>query len=397
MEEGDGDEERLLCLMALRALLTHSHCRCAFLVSVLQKQNENWRWRLLWSKQLGAFAKLFDAEHTVTDIMPLSFALCKDQVAAVRRTAALALGRLLVRILSFSTPKTVLASCLNDMHAFASSVTFMDRQLYLRMLEGVVMLDQRLPAELVEQFLTRALTLASDKTSNVRLTLAHTCRILLSHVHSHQSPIVREIVQRLSADAHAEVRRTINEVVQSATTLAITSGLATLDLSKPDTGAAAAAGSQSTALTDADLDDILAGPSSRPAAASAASSAASASPAVSASAAPSSPVTSHLPAPSSPAQSSQAAPSPLASAHVPVSSPVPAASAVPASSPSSVVAAAAVQSDPEPIDIVTDMSPPDASDSLLDAVHHDEAQQIDADEPEDIADEQILAAAGSRE
>ena len=57
---------------------------------MVQKQQENWRWRMLWAKQLGAFAKLFDAEHTVTDIMPLAFALCKDQVAAVRRTAATA-------------------------------------------------------------------------------------------------------------------------------------------------------------------------------------------------------------------------------------------------------------------------------------------------------------------
>lgn len=60
---------------------------------LVQKQNENWRWRLLWAKQLGAFAKLFSAQHTVTDIMPLTFALCRDQVAAVRRTAAKAVRK----------------------------------------------------------------------------------------------------------------------------------------------------------------------------------------------------------------------------------------------------------------------------------------------------------------
>jgi serine/threonine-protein phosphatase 4 regulatory subunit 1 len=52
---------------------------------MVQRQNENWRWRLLWAKQLGAFAKLFSAETTVTDIMPLTFAQIKSRQSDERQ------------------------------------------------------------------------------------------------------------------------------------------------------------------------------------------------------------------------------------------------------------------------------------------------------------------------
>jgi len=233
---------------------------------MVQKQAENWRWRLLWAKQLGAFAKLFDAEHTVTDIMPLAFALTRDNVAAVRRAAAAALPRVLLRVLSFPTPNPVLQQCLNDMHAFAASTTFMDRQLYLRVVEGAV---GQLPAELLEQFLQRALPLCNDRTSNVRLAAAQMLRSVLGHPHVQQSPSAREMVQRLQNDSHAEVRRCIAEAQAAHAAAQITTSLGALNIAEGAAAAAAAAPAAATAaaaansgeLTDADLQDILAGPS----------------------------------------------------------------------------------------------------------------------------------------
>lgn len=250
--------------------------RLAYLevIHMVQKQNDNWRWRLLWAKQLGAFAKLFDAEKTVTHVVPLAFALCRDQVASVRRTAATAMGRLVARLLTFaSSPTPVLARCLADIHAFASSRTFMERQLYLHMLEGFV---GYVPADLFEQCLERAVPLATDATSNVRLTLVETMRVLLSHDAFHNSPAAAKIVAALTDDAHKEVRRTMREVAQLATTnaAAATALAATLerlaigataeDQQKQQSGDAAStstaptpASTSTDELNDADLNDIL--------------------------------------------------------------------------------------------------------------------------------------------
>jgi len=308
--------------LLLRAITPAKRLAYLEVLWLVAKQNENWRWRLLWSKQLGAFANLYDADRTVTDIRPLAFALCRDQVAAVRRTAALALGRLLVRFLSFATPNSVVAPLLADMHAFATSSTYMERQLYLRMVEGCVA-QPALSADILEQFMQRALTLAADKTSNVRLACAHSMRNILAHPRVQQSPSARAIMQRLSADAHSEVRRTALEAVAAHATTVLAAELGAMAISGADSAnanatsadnatATSAAAAGSTELSDADLDDILAGPASSAAASASSTAAASSAPpspaASSATAAPDSPasVTATDSAPAAPAAASVA-------------------------------------------------------------------------------------------
>jgi hypothetical protein len=182
----------------------------------------------------------------------------------------------LLRVLSFPSPNPVLQQCLADMHAFANSNTFMDRQLYLRVVEGAV---GQLPQELLEQFLQRALPLCNDRTSNVRLATAHMLRAVLSHPHVQQSPSAREMVQRLSNDTHAEVRRCMAEAQAAHAASQITNSLATLNIAEGAAagagagGSAAAAASNDGELNDADLQDILAGPSSTTEDAAAASAA----------------------------------------------------------------------------------------------------------------------------
>lgn len=178
------------------------------------------------------------------------------------------LGRLLARFLTFPTPNTVLDPCLADIRSFATSSTYMDRQLYLRMLEGFIGL---IPQELFEELLEHAAPLASDKTSNVRLACVVTMKVLLTHAAIHASPAATKIVATLSSDSHKDVQRRMRDAVQAASghaaaTTALTTSLSTLALA-PSSASSVSLSELDTsdALTDADLDDILDGP---PAAAS---------------------------------------------------------------------------------------------------------------------------------
>lgn len=59
----------------------------ADIYSQLQQGNRKWRIRQIIANQISTLAKLFMEDTIVRIIIPISFQLCKDEVAIVRETA----------------------------------------------------------------------------------------------------------------------------------------------------------------------------------------------------------------------------------------------------------------------------------------------------------------------
>ena len=59
----------------------------ADIYSQLQQGNRKWRIRQIIANQISTLAKLFMEDTIIRIIIPISFQLCKDEVAIVRETA----------------------------------------------------------------------------------------------------------------------------------------------------------------------------------------------------------------------------------------------------------------------------------------------------------------------
>jgi serine/threonine-protein phosphatase 4 regulatory subunit 1 len=98
--------------------------------------SENWRWRQHLARQMGRLAMLYTPELTVSAIVPLFFHLCRDRVAAVRNVAASAIGYLLHR-LSVIRP-TAVKDVITQIMAFFTAKVYHERQLFIRMCQGML-------------------------------------------------------------------------------------------------------------------------------------------------------------------------------------------------------------------------------------------------------------------
>ena len=171
----------------------------------VQKQKEKWRWRLAWAKQLIAFSRLFDSDTTSSAMIPLTFALCRDSVYIVRMTAARAMGHLLKRLQFDQSPGA--DACLHAIKTFASGVTYMDRQLFIRMCEGMIgVVDvQTFERELIDILFG----LSNDATANVRIVLSELISSLATkhaeYIHNKMADF-NVVLARLRADEDADVR-----------------------------------------------------------------------------------------------------------------------------------------------------------------------------------------------
>ena len=115
----------------------------------IQKQRQEWRWRYMWAKQLPAFNLLFSTDTTASTLIPLTFSLCRDLVAIVRLTASRAVGSLVKRLLADNS--SGLHAAISACKAFANGNTYMERQLFVRICEGLLDL---IPAPLfIDEFL----------------------------------------------------------------------------------------------------------------------------------------------------------------------------------------------------------------------------------------------------
>ena len=171
----------------------------------VQKQRQHWRWRYQWAKQLSAFSLLFSADTTASSLIPLTFSLCRDTVAIVRLTASRAVGSLVKRLMSDNSGG--LSAAISACKAFANGNTYMERQLFVHMCEGLIDL---IPASLfIDEFLPVICALTADPIKNVRIALAAFFSALSSRYveYGAEREDVRAMMDKLRQDVDRDVRQ----------------------------------------------------------------------------------------------------------------------------------------------------------------------------------------------
>ena len=173
----------------------------------IQKQRAEWRWRYMWAKQLPAFNLLFTTDTTASTLIPLTFSLCRDSVSIVRLTAARAVGSLVKRLLTDSSQG--LHAAISACKAFANGNTYMERQLFVHMCEGLVELIP--PALFIDEFLPVVCALTADPIKNVRIALAAFFSALCAKhpQFGAEREDVRAMMDKLRQDTDRDVRNAL--------------------------------------------------------------------------------------------------------------------------------------------------------------------------------------------
>ena len=177
----------------------------------VQKQRQHWRWRYQWARQLPASALLFSSDTTASSLIPLTFSLCRDSVAIVRLTASRAVGSLVKRLMGDNSGG--LSAAISACKMFANGNTYMERQLFVHMCEGLVDregLVDLIPAPLfIEEFLPVICALTADPIKNVRITLAAFFSVLSTRYveYGAEREDVRAMMDKLRQDVDRDVRQ----------------------------------------------------------------------------------------------------------------------------------------------------------------------------------------------
>jgi len=172
----------------------------------VQKQRQHWRWRYQWARQLPAFSLLFSSDTTASSLIPLTFSLCRDTVAIVRLTASRAVGSLVKRLMSDNSGG--LSAAISACKAFANGNTYMERQLFVHMSEGLI--EGLIPPSLfIEEFLPVICALTADPIKNVRIALAAFFSVLGTRYveYGAEREDVRAMIDKLRQDVDRDVRQ----------------------------------------------------------------------------------------------------------------------------------------------------------------------------------------------
>jgi hypothetical protein len=153
---------------------------------------------------MGLFCDLFPVARVSTDIRQILFALITDNAATVRNIACESTGALLTRLYKDDTE--AYTQCMQQYRELSSSNTFLQRQLFVRMCEGMVSCHASVPG-LWAELLPNLLRLARDPISNVRLALAKLLRRSLweKEAFTALQPQVIQILAILSKDEDKDI------------------------------------------------------------------------------------------------------------------------------------------------------------------------------------------------
>lgn len=189
----------------------------ADIYSQIQQGNRKWRIRQIIASQIGLLSRLFLEETIVKIIIPISFQLCKDEVASVRETACLQVSTLLTN--NHRSPLCELLITEN-IKSFATYNRFTLRQAFVCMCEGLLEDYAYFKANFLEAFSK----LVDDRVVNVRIGLA---KVLVRHF-DRKTPASREediirLYKQLAKDKAADVVKIlkkehtiIDEVISSS-------------------------------------------------------------------------------------------------------------------------------------------------------------------------------------
>lgn len=176
---------------------------------IREVQNEpdtNWRFRRVLAAQLDELAMVFPVDTVATQIVPVLLSLCRDRISAVRSEAVARVGNFLLVLDDHpSYPELV-----QEIHAFAHSPSFLDRELYIRICTGLI---QDIPLVLIERdFLQLLCKTACDPVINVRLVLAQALLNSCSDAAFSRHSLVTAAAFLLSKDTSRDVVDIVQEL-----------------------------------------------------------------------------------------------------------------------------------------------------------------------------------------
>jgi len=111
----------------LRVLGTELRIRYLETIKDIQRESDqNWRFRELLAMQMPFLSSLYPKKELATEVVPILLGLCRDRIATVRHIAVKSIGYFLLELREDDT----FSELLQEIHLFALSETFMERQLY---------------------------------------------------------------------------------------------------------------------------------------------------------------------------------------------------------------------------------------------------------------------------
>jgi len=160
--------------------------------NIVRNSKRNWRFREIIARQLSGLSRIFSLKSTMSSLSSLVFYLCRDEVATVRKIAAMSVPYLLLRIYRGTNSgdellqteqdaeqdeKSCVERCkqaLIDIKSFAESKTYKERQLFVYMTEALLTAssDNKLVTEIMVKTGIKSLmaNLPNDKIINVKIT-----------------------------------------------------------------------------------------------------------------------------------------------------------------------------------------------------------------------------------
>jgi serine/threonine-protein phosphatase 4 regulatory subunit 1 len=151
----------------LRVLSPESRIRHIDTLRDIQREpDQNWRFREVLANQLGELPDLFPSNVLALEIVPIMVGLVRDRIATVRQIAVQKVGQFINTLES----DPLFIDLLQELHSLGISSTYKERQLYIKICEGIapVVSEQRFTSD----FLPLMASLARDKVSNVRIVLS---------------------------------------------------------------------------------------------------------------------------------------------------------------------------------------------------------------------------------
>jgi serine/threonine-protein phosphatase 4 regulatory subunit 1 len=167
----------------------------------LQKDQKKWRVRELIARQIDKLADIYSTETVFKIIAPISFKLCGDNVAIVRKQASKKVHAILKTL--YNVNPQYRACIVENIVGFSSSTRYTHRQSFIQMTDKLMDTKEAFK----EYFMKPLVTLATDKVTNVRICLAKIIKKKLKQ----QSEIIDEIdfkiiLETLKNDKSIDVR-----------------------------------------------------------------------------------------------------------------------------------------------------------------------------------------------
>mmetsp|Transcript_26744 Transcript_26744/g.52193 ORF Transcript_26744/g.52193 Transcript_26744/m.52193 type:complete len:840 (-) Transcript_26744:260-2779(-) len=178
--------------------------------TIVRNSQRSWRFRELIAKQLPIFSQIFSHKSTKDSILKLLSYLFRDEVAVVRKVAAMAMPHFLNRL--YKDDAESCAPLLAELKRFAESKTYKDRQLFVFMCEAIITTPSTTPL-FEESILPLLLKIPSDPITNVKISF---CKHIVPRLRQGTSLVapesLKKIVAEMEGEKESDIARFVNHV-----------------------------------------------------------------------------------------------------------------------------------------------------------------------------------------